>query len=570
MKHIWRIRFISIGILAIALILVSKLYFLQIVHGPEFRDRAEHQYVQPTQLVFDRGTIFFQNKDGTPYSAATLKSGFIVSINPKLIASSTPAEAAYEKLSKIIPLDHDNFITRATKQNDSYEEIAKKVDQDKGKQIEALKIPGVSIYKDKWRVYPGNKLGAHTLGLVGYKGDVLAGRYGLESYYEDVLRRDTETVYVNFFAEIFSNINRSIVKRGELEGDIVTTIEPNVLLTLERELAAVKTKWNSDQVGGIVIDPKTGEIYAMASLPNFDPNTFQNEKSSAVFSNPLVEDVREMGSIIKPLTMAIGLDAKAVTARTTYNDEGFLILNTARISNYDGKGRGVVNMQEVLNQSLNTGVAFVVQRTGKEKFREYMYNFGLGEETGIDLPNEAHGLIDNLKSPRDIEYATASYGQGIAMTPIATVRALSALANGGTLPQPHLVKRINYKVGFSKDIVYPEGRRVIKKETSEEISRMLVEVVDKALKEGKAKIAHTRVAAKTGTAQIANPAGGGYYQDRYLHSFFGYFPAYEPRFLIFLYNVNPKGVEYASETLTDPFFNVTKFLINYYQIPPDR
>jgi cell division protein FtsI (penicillin-binding protein 3)/stage V sporulation protein D (sporulation-specific penicillin-binding protein) len=229
-------------------------------------------------------------------------------------------------------------------------------------------------------------------------------------------------------------------------------------------------------------------------------------------------------------------------------------------------------MQEVLNKSVNTGVAFVVSKMGKENFAKYMIDFGLGNETGIDLPNEAGGRISNLKSPRDIEYATASFGQGIAITPINAVRALSAVANGGTLVHPHIAKKIDYKVGLSKNISYAdsENKRVIKKETSEEITRMLVKVVDKALLEGTVKIPNYSVAAKTGTAQIAKPGGGGYYDDRYLHSFFGYFPAYNPRFLIFLLTLEPKGAAYASNTLTAPFMDTVKFLINYYEIPPDR
>ncbi len=159
------------------------------------------------------------------------------------------------------------------------------------------------------------------------------------------------------------------------------------------------------------------------------------------------------------------------------------------------------------------------------------------------------------------------------MTPIMTVRALSVLANGGKLVIPHVVKKITYKVGLSKNISYvDEAKQVIKPETSEEISRMLVRVVDESLANGTMKMKNYSIAAKTGTAQIARPAseGGGYYPDKVLHSFFGYFPAYNPRFLVFLYTVEPKNIDYASKTLTGPFFDITKFLINYYQITPDR
>jgi len=259
-----------------------------------------------------------------------------------------------------------------------------------------------------------------------------------------------------------------------------------------------------------------------------------------------------------------------ITPQSTYYDAGFITLSEYTIKNYDGRGRGTVSMQEVLNQSLNTGVAHIASLLGKERFRKYFYALKLGSETGIDLPNEGYGLVKNLESPREVEYATASFGQGIALTPIGAVRALSTLANGGMLVTPHLARTIQYENGKEHTVGFAEGDRVFSEQTSETITSMLVQVVDTALRGGKLKKEHYSVAAKTGTAQIANEVDGGYYDDRYLHSFFGYFPAYEPRFLIFLYTVDPKGVQYASETLTEPFMDLVDFLINYYNIPPDR
>jgi cell division protein FtsI/penicillin-binding protein 2 len=386
-----------------------------------------------------------------------------------------------------------------------------------------------------------------------------------------VLVREGDKAFVNFFAEVFSDIKKTITPGESLEGDIVTTIEPKVQVQLQDELNIIQEKYASDFSGGIVIDPNTGEIVAMALAPSFDPNSPQSADSAEIFSNKLIEDRYEMGSIVKALTMAAGLDSGAVTRKTTYNDPGCQTLDKKTFCNFDKKSHGsAVPMQVVLSKSLNTGVAYVVREMGNARFRDYMLNLGLDEKTGIDLPNEGKSLISNLSAPRDLEYAQASFGQGIALTPMQMTRALSALANGGYLVTPHLVKEIKYEIGLSKDIKPEVGRQVLKPGTSEEISRMLTEVVDYALKDGRVRLPNYSVAAKTGTAQIANPTEGGYYEDHYLHSFFGYFPSYEPRFLVFLYTFHPKGVQYASETLTDSFMHLTKFLISYYNIAPDR
>jgi stage V sporulation protein D (sporulation-specific penicillin-binding protein) len=566
-----RIRIISICVIVFSLFLITKLYLVQIVSGQQFNERADRQYIHPSGGVFNRGTIFFQSKDSTLMAAASLRLGYTVAINPKLIKNP---EDAFTKLSKVMTLDHSNFIARATKPNDTYEEIAKRVDPDVAKSINALTISGVNTYQEKWRYYPGQDLAAQALGFVGYNKDrtTVSGQYGLEKQYESTLTRSGNDVYVNFFAEIFSDIHQTLTDTGKTEGDIVSTIEPSVQAVLEKQLQVVQEQYHSIVSGGIIIDPNTGEIYALAANPAFDPNTFQQIKNPSVFTDPLVQSIYEMGSIVKPLTMAAGLDTGAVTPASTYNDTGCIKLNNRTICNFDLKARGPSTpMQKILSESLNLGATYVQQKTGNKVFADYMLNkYGLGDQTGIDLPNEARPLVNNLKSPRDVEYATASFGQGIAVSPVAITRALSVLANGGKLITPHVVSQIDYNVGFSRKITEPTPPQVLKPETSHAISKMLTEVVDNALLVGAVKMDHYSVAAKTGTAQIVDPSTGKYFPNQYLHSFFGYFPSYNPKFLVFLYTLKPQGVEYASHTLTAPFVNIEKFLINYYEIPPDR
>jgi cell division protein FtsI (penicillin-binding protein 3) len=566
-----RIRIISIGIIVFALLLVTKLYFVQIVSGSDFKQLANRQYLQPASGVYDRGTIFFQAKDGTLMAAASLQTGYTLAVNPQII---TNPEADFAALSKIVPtIDHDTFIKQATKPNDTYEEIADRIDPDQATAVTALKLTGVSLYQEKWRYYPGETLAAQVLGFVGYDGSKMDGRYGLENYYDSTLERTGDDVYVNLFAQIFSDVHDTFANNGTAEGDIVSTIEPNVEAYLETQLQDVQTKYSSKITGGIIIDPTNGKIYAMGATPTFNPNSYQDVSDISVYNNPLVQNVYELGSIMKSITMSIGLDTGVITPATTYEDSASINVDGFTIHNWDLQGHGLINMQKVLSDSLNVGAAWVENRIGNKDFRTYMYNFGFGEKTGIDLPNEANNLISNLNNNRAVEFATASFGQGIAVTPISMVRALSALANGGTLITPHVVDQIQYDVGYTKEIDPPPGPRVISTTTSATITKMLVNVYDGALNDDNNNaimMPHYSIAAKTGTAQLVDTSTGGYYDNRYLHSFFGYFPASNPKFLVFLYTYDPQGEELAAHTLAMPFFDIAKFLINYYDISPDR
>jgi len=267
------------------------------------------------------------------------------------------------------------------------------------------------------------------------------------------LARGGENLYINFFAEVFSSLRSTLSSDAiNKEGDLILTIEPSVQSYLQKMVKGINEKYSSEETGAIIINPMDGSIYAIEVTPGFDLNKFQEVENVALFSNPLVENVYEMGSTVKALTMAAALDNGAVKASTTYNDTGSLTFNGYTIYNYDKKGRGITTMQHVLDESLNTGVAFAMQKMGKDEFKKYFLSFGFGEKTGIDLPNEGRNLISNLNTNRDIEFANASFGQGIAMTPISTIRALAILGNGGYIVTPHLVSEVEYKGGINKKI----------------------------------------------------------------------------------------------------------------------
>lgn len=562
-----RLFIVSAFFVLLGLVLAAKLFFTQIITGQDYRRLADDQHSQTPRSSFNRGSIFFAGRDGALVSGATLESGFTLVINPTLI--DQPAKI-FQSLKSILPtLAESDFMTRVSRRSDPYEEIASRLSEAEATAVRRLGLGGVQIIEERYRAYPGGELAAPVLGFMGYQGDDYAGRYGLEKQYDEFLRRDNKLTFANFLSELFANpikTSRTEAARG-VQGDIIVNLEPNVQRFLENQLETVMERWQTKAAGGIILDPASGAIFALAARPAFDPGQKQSDLS--VLANPLISNVYEMGSIMKPLTLAAGLDAGVVDEATIYNDEGRVLIDGKIISNYDGRARGEVPLQEILNQSLNTGAVFVLRRLGGAAFYDYLTKFGLGEKTGIDLPSETSGLVGNLKSGREIEFATAAFGQGIALTPLNITMALSTLANGGRLLKPQIVKNKRYQNGFNKAPAPETVRQTIKPETARRLTAMLVKTVDEALIGGRARLPHYRVAAKTGTAQIPEK-GGGYKTDKFLHSFFGYFPATAPRFSIFLYAVEPLGASYASETLTEPFSQLTKFLLNYYQVPPDR
>lgn len=569
-KAVIRIRIITGMVLIIAAILLVRLYILQIEKHEVFAAQANQQYVHTVQNVFNRGSIFLTTKDGERVSAASVRSGFVLAINPQQIKDP---EYYFNQLESYIDIDKETFVHRANLPERTYVEIANRVLSQQAQEVRELELPGVMLYRNQWRYYPGDSLAAQTIGFVAHgsdPGEPIQGRYGLERQYEHVLGRNNHALAVNLFAEIFGHISDvQSEERTNAPGHVVTTLEPTVSRMLDNVLYDLHHKYTATHTGGIIMDPQTGAVRAMTHIPNFNNND-RRGASIMQFRNPLVENVYEFGSIVKAITIAAGIDSDTVTPQSRYYDTGAIEIDRFTIRNFDGRARGDVTMQDVLNNSLNTGVSYIVDQMGTANFRQYLIDLGFAEPSGVDLPNDAVGLTGNLNSPRRVEYATASFGQGVALTPMAMIRALATLGNGGSLVTPHIVKAIEYEDGHTESMVPEATRGVFTAETSDTISRMLTNTVDEALRGGGVALPNHTVGAKTGTAQIPNPETGGYYDDRFLHSFFGYFPAYEPEFIVLLYTIDPRGVQYASESLTDPFMDITNFLINYYEVLPDR
>lgn len=569
----WRARVLSGFFVCVALLLVVRLYFVQIVHGSEYQEEGMGQYVQPDPSTGgNRGDIYFTTKDGQLVAAAVSETGYSIAVDaPKI----TDADSEYAALNAVTPIDKTAF-TNAVSSGAAFTTVADKIQDGNEAKVEALTLPGIVVSDDSWREYPAGTLAAQVLGFVGFNGTSTqeVGLYGLEKEYNNTLTESSSGLYVNPFAEIFSNLQDLVTTDpASQHGSIVTSIEPTVEQELMTTLQSVMTAYHPVFDGGIIMDAKTGEIYAMGQLPTFDPNDYAAQTDPSVYTNILVSGRYEMGSIMKPLTVAAGIDSGAITPSTTYDDTGCATYSGDKVCNFDLKARGVIPIPIILDESLNVGAAWVATKTGYPTFTQYMKSYDLNQPTGIDLPDEQIGDLANLDdgSGPAVNFATAAFGQGITETPIEMIRALDALANNGQLPDPHLVTAIQYESGVTRQIPVTEGPQVMKPSSAHAVTQILEGVYDNYELNGAIKMQHYTAAAKTGTAQIPDPATGGYYPGSYyLHSFFGYFPASNPRFIVFLYAYHPIGQEYSAYTWDEPYFQLEQFLINYYSIPPDR
>ncbi len=411
------------------------------------------------------------------------------------------------------------------------------------------------------RYYPYNSFASHVVGFVNDAGE---GQYGLEGYYDKALKGDSGLLKkgVGYLASILDSDNQPFLEQGS---DLYLTLDYNIQYFAEKLLFQAKNDWDIDSGQIIVSDPLTGRILALANFPSFDPNLYYKEDLSAL-SNSVYQKLYEPGSVLKALTMASGLEEDLVEPDTTYIDEGFVEVGGPKIYNYDERIWGEQSMTDVLEESINTGAIFVQQELGKKKFLNYLDKFGLFKKTNIDLQGEVYSSNNTLKNGYPRDFAVASFGQGIEITPIQLVRAFGALANGGILLKPYIVDKVVEPNGKERVIEPEEQGRVISEETSLTISSMLANVVKQGAGR-RAQIAGYSIAGKTGTAQVIEK--GKYLEDETIQSFISYFPASSPEVLIYVKLDNPKGVNTSAHSAVPLFRELAKYVIDLREIPPD-
>ncbi|KKP98353.1 MAG: Peptidoglycan glycosyltransferase [Parcubacteria group bacterium GW2011_GWD2_38_12] len=561
----WRIGIAFLFICAISAGIIFRLFSLQIIDYKFYSIKAKNQHEFSRTLNPRRGSIFMKDRFGDVYPLAINKDYGAVYVIPNEI---TDKENTAEKLSQILNVDKEIILNRISKKDDPYEPIKSKISDEELAVIKNETITGVYLSTKESRFYPYEDAASNLVGFVNAPDNEFIGQYGLEKFYDEELAGKKGRLIAE------KGIGDAIIFTGErdyepmIDGtDLILTLDPNVQFKAEEILKNAAEKWQAERGSVIISDPKTGAIKAMANWPSFDLNEYSKVKDINIFLNPAVQNIFEPGSVIKTITMATGLDIGVVSPDTKYIDEGFVKIGGYKIMNFDNLAHGEKTMREVLELSLNTGVVFVQKKIPKPVFKNYFEKFGFSEKTGIDLPGEVTGNILNLNTNRDINYATASFGQGIAITPVQLIVAIGALANQGKIMKPFVVDEFKLPDGKTIKTQPQEIRQVISSNTAAKIASIMTDVVKNGF-DKRAGVEGYMVAGKTGTAQI--PDGKGGYSDEFIHSFVGFAPAFDARFAVLIKLEKPKGNRFASNTLSSFFGELMNYLVSYYEIPPDN
>ncbi|MBU1180200.1 penicillin-binding protein 2 [Patescibacteria group bacterium] len=560
-----RLFLLFVAVVLIAFIIIIRLFILQIIRGGKYSDMAFGRHNLSTSIEAKRGEIFIQEFGSeTLYPVATNKITYLVYAEPSKIQNKVMAAKV---LADNLELDEAE-LKKTLYKDDPYEPVAHYVSKEIMERIKAYGIKGVGFEEEVKRFYPEKGFGGHILGFVGFDTNKQSGRYGLEGYFDEQL--SGQSGYLKGEKDALGRLipwGDQALEEAVDGTDFVLTVERGIQFFVCNKIKEAVKKYEASFGVVIVMEPNTGKVLAMCSSPDFDPNFYNKEKDQSIFNNPAIFNQYEPGSVFKPITMAAAIDAKLVSPESTYIDEGEVYIEPHTIKNSDLKRYGVQTMTEVLEKSLNTGVVHVVKLLGPKKFREYVNDFGFGNLTDIGLDKEAVGDISSLKKRGEIWSATASYGQGISVTPLQMLNAFNVLANGGKLMRPYIVEKIIGPGSIAQETSPKTIRQVISSRTSVLLRGMLASVVEN----GHAKLAAVNgyyVGGKTGTAQVSE--GGEYAKEKKIATFAGFAPVDNPRFSVLIRLDNPQAVEWASDSAAPIFGEIAKYILNYLKVPSER
>ena len=539
--------------------LIVRLASLQILQHETLLAKSEKQYVGTVETQFGRGVIYDRNLNELAQNIEVES----VYANPSEILNR---KAAARVLSKTLNLDRNKVYKKISSKRD-FVWIKRKGDLEGIAKLKEADLQGIGFLPEQKRFYPKRELAANVLGFVGVDNQGLAG---VEHAHQSRLKGTTIRRVTERDAK-----GRSIQPPESLRDssrksfDLVLTLDEVIQFTAEYHLKKQVERFKADSGMAVVMDPRTGEIYAMANVPQFNPNNYR-AFSQHIWKNNIVAGSYEPGSIFKPIVAAAALDKGLARPHDIYFCEnGKLKIGKANIGEASDHKFGWMTMSDIIAKSSNIGAIKIAQQVGKKPFYEYIRKFGFGEKSGLSLPGESAGQLKDQKNWSNLSLASISFGHEIAVTPIQMVTAMSAIANGGMLMEPHIIKAL-IKDG---EVVEKFGPRKIRRVISKKTSLQMVEILKSVVKNGtgeKAALDGFDVAGKTGTAQKYNMETRSYSSTEFISSFIGFVPADSPRLVILVMIDNPKGLHWGSVVSAPVFQKIAKKALRYLDITSSK
>jgi stage V sporulation protein D (sporulation-specific penicillin-binding protein) len=540
-----RIKIVLLIVSFIFIIIIAKVFYIEVIDYKKLNSLASGLWSRNLPIEADRGNIYTVDGEAIASNLTTTSLVFI----PNQIKNK---DLVAEKISEILDVPKSKIEEHLYKKSmmERVHPEGRRLSYEIADKIENLHFDGVYLLKESKRYYPHNEMLSHVLGYVGIDNQGLSG---LELEYDDILTGEYGSI--QYFSDAKgNNLERNSVYVEPEDGlDIYLTVDYGIQSSIERELDNVVLRYNPDGAWAIAMDPNTGEILGMSSRPNFNPNSYKDYDTETINRNMAIWASYEPGSTFKILTLSAAVnEGKVDLIKDTFYDGGSVNVDGARIKCWKHGGHGSQTFLEVVQNSCNPGFVELGNRLGKETLFDYINKFGYGKKTGIDLNGEATGILFSLDKVGPVELATTAFGQGVSVTALQQVVAVSAAINGGTLYKPYIVKRVAYhENGQIIKEVKPTIVRdnIVTKDTSEKVRMTLESVV--SLGTGRnAYIDGYRVGGKTGTAQKVN--NGIYMQGNYIVSFIGFLPANDPKIVVYLAIDNPKGVTQYGGTVSAP------------------
>ncbi len=555
-----RLRLVSALLIGLVLVIVAQLVQVQIVDHRFYEDWGLDQRVRP--IVVDepaRGTI----RDRGGHLLAGNAVMYAIEADTAYVLD---AEAAAAALSALLQMPADQ-LNQFLESDEPWVQIVSPVSKQVGEQVAALEIPGIAVRSLWAREYPEGALASHVLGFCNGEG---TGFYGVEGFYDVSLRPEQverEGPVDPASEQVPWTVAPVVLPQPGVE--LVLALDRDVQRVVEEELARSLVQFQAEAGTIIVMDPRTFEILAIASLPDYDPGRYYSffSQGEPPFEDPAVSKQYEPGSVLKVLTVAAALDSGLATPETTYYDQGWIEVGGVVVANASRHAYGEQNMADILIKSLNVGAAWLGERMGAEVFYRYVQAFGVGRPTGVDLAGEISGqlwLPQDYEEWHDSSLGTNSFGQGLAVTPLQMIAAVATVANGGTRLRPHVVAQRIAPDGTVSTFRPVVEDQAISGQTAHTLTEMMVRVVEEGVPQ--ARVPGYRVAGKTGTAQI--PVPGGYDKEGTITSFVGFGPVPDPELVILVKLDRPQSSSWSSETAAETFQRLAAQLFVILGVPP--